>query len=175
MKVRATKINKIILTSLYVAGVLSVAILAPNALQYFIGKKRPDLYSVKKSFDRLLYSGCIKIVGGRAQLTKKGLLLLGGKALEGFGKTAKWNKQWHVVSFDIPERTRASRLKLRNTLKDIGFVKLQNSLWVYPYDCKSLIYIIKIEYKMGKEVVYMKAGEIENEAVLKKHFKLKAR
>jgi hypothetical protein len=28
---------------------------------------------------------------------------------------------------------------------------------------------------MGKEVDYMKAGEIENEAVLKKHFKLKAR
>jgi CRISPR-associated endonuclease Cas2 len=175
MKVRATKINKVILSSLYIAGIISVAVVAPNALQYFLGKKRPDLYSIRKSLDRLIYSGCIKIVGGKAQLTKKGLLLLGGKALAGFGKTVMWNKQWHVVSFDIPEKIRASRLKLRNTLKDIGFVKLQNSLWVYPYDCKALIYIIKKGYKMGKEVVYMKVGEIENETVLKKHFRLKSK
>ena len=136
MSIKATKINKIILNTLLAVGFISVALVAPNALQLFDPKKRPRLINIKKAFETLMYSGCIKVVGGKAYLTPKGRLLLGGKALANFGKTEKWDKQWRVVSFDIPEKVRYSRLKLRITLRDIGFVKLQNSLWAYPYDCK---------------------------------------
>jgi CRISPR-associated endonuclease Cas2 len=173
MSIKATKINKIILNTLLAVGFVSVALVAPNALQLFDPKKRPRLINIKKAFESLVYSGCIKVIGGKAYLTVKGRLLLGGKAIKNFGKTEKWDKQWHVVSFDIPEKIRWSRSKLRITLKNIGFVKLQNSLWAYPYNCKEFIYILKKDFKIGKEVIYMIVDEIEKSEALKKHFKLR--
>ena len=173
MNARATRINKIILNSLLTAGFISVALVAPNALQLFDPKKRPRLGSVKRAFDKLVYSDCIKVVSGKAYLTRKGNLILGGDSITGYGKTVKWDNHWRIVSFDIPEKVRSSRLKLRITLKEIGFVKLQNSLWIYPYDCKDFIYLLKKDFKMGKEVIYMTVSKIENSEVLKRHFKLK--
>ena len=173
MDSRATKINKVILNSLLVAGFVSVALIAPNAVLLFDPKRRPRLWDVRKAFNNLVYSGCIKVIKGRAYITKKGSLLLGGKLIANIGKIKKWDRKWRVVSFDIPEKVRRSRLKLRITLKEIGFIKLQNSLWVYPYDCKWFIHLLKNDFKIGKDVIYMTVDEIEHSQVLKKHFKLR--
>lgn len=172
MKIRASKINKIILNSLLVAGFISVAMVAPNALQLFDPKKRPRLDTIKKAFKRLVYSGCIEVVDGKVYLTKKGNLILGGDSIAGFGYTEKWDKKWRVISFDIPENKRSARTKIRSTLSDIGFVRMQNSVWIYPYECKELISLIKEDFEMGKEVVYMISVDVENDFAILKHFKL---
>ena len=43
-----------------------------------------------------------------------------------------WNKKWIIVIFDIREKFRMRRNKLRNMLKNIGFGMLQQSVWITP-------------------------------------------
>jgi len=51
-------------------------------------------------------------------------------------------------------------------------MRLQNSVWVYPYDCEDLITLLKADFEIGKEVLYVIADKIENEKVLLKDFGL---
>jgi hypothetical protein len=46
----------------------------------------------------------------------------------------RWDKRWRVVIFDIPNATRLIREALRGKLIEFGFYKLQQSIWVFPYD-----------------------------------------
>ena len=66
-----------------------------------------------------------------------------------------------MLVFDIPERRRAVRTKIRAALISLGFVRLQDSVWVYPYDCEDLITLLKTDFKVGKDVLYVIADRIE--------------
>jgi len=84
--------------------------------------------------------------------------------------------QGHVYSlgviFDIKEWKRGVRDELRNWLLHLGFVRLQNSVWVYPYDCEDILVLLKSNFKIGKEVLYITADKIENDYWLRKEFSL---
>lgn len=43
-----------------------------------------------------------------------------------------WNKKWVILIFDIEEKSRKLRDRLRNKLKNIGFGMLQESVWITP-------------------------------------------
>ena len=77
--------------------------------------------------------------------------------------------------FDIPERRRGTREKIRATLITLGFIRLQDSVWVYPYDCEDLILILKADFKIGKDVLYIIADQIEYDAPLRTYFNLPKR
>src|SRR3989339_850710 len=51
----------------------------------------------------------------------------------------KWDGEWRIVIFDIPERFKKAREALRKKIKDLGFVKLQESVFVFPYECEDEI------------------------------------
>ncbi len=51
----------------------------------------------------------------------------------------KWDKKWRLVIFDIPEKKNKERRALSVKLKDLGFYPLQESVFIYPYDCRSEI------------------------------------
>lgn len=84
----------------------------------------------------------------------------------------RWDKRWRMVAFDLPERRRSARNKLRAVMSDVGFVRLQNSVWVYPYDCEEFVALLKAELKIGKDALYAIVEKIENDKVLLGHFKL---
>lgn len=44
----------------------------------------------------------------------------------------KWNKKWVVLIFDIEEKSRKLRNRLRDKLKNVGFGMLQESVWITP-------------------------------------------
>ena len=46
--------------------------------------------------------------------------------------TKKWNKKWVVLIFDIEEKSRKVRDRLRSKLISIGFGMLQESAWITP-------------------------------------------
>lgn len=48
-------------------------------------------------------------------------------------RPAQWDRKWRVVIFDVPERNRKQRDKLRLELVNLGFIKLQASVWVTPW------------------------------------------
>lgn len=180
-----TKVNlkKIILTTIATAGLLSVVILAPNALQVleqFSGKKK---YHRKKrlngTIENLLQKDLIEFEKKNnkkfVRLTKKGADQLAKYKLGDLEikKPKKWDKKWRMIIFDIKESRRTTRDILRSTLNRLGFVKLQNSVWVFPYDCEELIVMLKSDLFVGKDVLYITADKIENDYWLKEVFGLR--
>ncbi|OGD68414.1 hypothetical protein A2996_03555 [Candidatus Campbellbacteria bacterium RIFCSPLOWO2_01_FULL_34_15] len=181
-KDKKVNLKKIILTTIATAGLLSVVILAPNALQVleqFSGKKK---YHRKKrlngAIENLLRKDLIEFEtkNGKkfVRLTKKGSdqlvkYQLGDLEIK---KPKKWDKKWRMIIFDIKESRRTTRDILRNTLNRLGFVKLQNSVWVFPYDCEELIIMLKSDLFVGKDVLYIIADKIENNKWLRDSFGL---
>ena len=87
-------------------------------------------------------------------------------------KPAKWDKKWRIVLFDIPNKKKKIRDILRFHLKKLGFYELQESVFVYPYDCKDEIdYLIEF-YDIRKFVRFVIADSIDTELHLKSHFNL---
>lgn len=84
----------------------------------------------------------------------------------------KWDGRWRMVVFDIPERRRNIRIRLRDFMREVGFVRLQDSVWVYPYDCEDFVALLKAELKVGKDVLYAIVDTIEHDNNIRKHFHL---
>lgn len=177
-KIRRTKINKAIIASLASVGGLTIAVLAPNVLGA-LGKITPQLrQGVKRSFSKLIQHGYVVLnqtsTGKRARLTQKGQKYA---ALLGEGKLKPkipkyWDKKWRLLVFDIPEQRRKQRDQIRATLIDLGFYRLQDSVWVYPYDCEDLITLFKVDLKIGKNLLYIVADAIEYDLPVRSHFRL---
>ncbi|VAW19183.1 hypothetical protein MNBD_BACTEROID05-1044, partial [hydrothermal vent metagenome] len=70
------------------------------------------------------------------------------------------------------ERKRGVRDKLRKALVNFGFIKLQNSIWVYPYECEEFITMLKADLKTGKDILYIVADKVEYDKNFKGNFKL---
>ena|SRR3989338_4813355 len=87
-------------------------------------------------------------------------------------KPKVWDKKWRMVTFDIPERKRAARDVLRETLKRMGFYEFQKSVFVHPYPCQNeLDYIIEY-YEIRSYVRIVLAAELDNELHLRKIFNI---
>lgn len=180
-EIRATKIQTVVLRTVATAGVLGVTLLLPNVLSmlkvFSLDKKLKNNLrrSINNSRGRLIKKGLLKF-------SEEGFLVLtslGEKALRRvelldyrLEKPKKWDGKWRMLIFDIKETKKGLRDRIRQSLISIGFVKLQNSVWVYPYDCEDFITLLKADLAMGKEVLYIIADKIENEKVLLKTFEL---
>ena len=178
--VRRTKINNAILTTLIIAGAMAIGAVPPNVFS-LLGKvkyRRQRKYQIQSSLSRLIEKGYVSVdrKGGDAQvrLTEKGELFA---ALLNDGsfpakKQKRWDKKWRLLIFDIPERRRGAREKVRTMLRSLGFLRLQDSVWAYPYDCEDLITLLKVDMRIGKDLLYIIADKIEMDGALRKHFHL---
>lgn len=180
-QIRVTKVKKIILQTVAAAGVLSVALLVPNALQLFKFLPKNNRYVndkriyINKSRERLVKEGLLKYNNkSYLELTDFGKRILRQYQSNNYtlSKPKKWDGKWRMLVFDISEKRKETRDKVRRTLISIGFVRLQNSVWVYPYDCEDLITLLKADFKIGKDLLYVIADKIENDKVLRLAFDL---
>src|SRR3989344_3897454 len=114
-KDKRKNLQKIILSTIYAVGILSVVAVAPN------------IFSVIKQLE-----------GSRSRK-----------------KSLKYSINASFIS-----------------LTQIVFLKLQNSVWLYPYDCEDLISLLKADFKIGKDVLYMIVEKLENDWHLRKTFNL---
>src|SRR3989344_3769127 len=180
---RKANIQKAILSGIAAVGILSVAVLAPNALQAlkFFGiepKSKWQKYNINHSVKRLKDQGliCFETTsrGTFARLTQKGEDKLRKFELLGYKlkKPNKWDHKWRMLIFDIKEERKGTRDKLRFTLKRIGFLRLQDSVWVYPYDCEDFVTLMKADFKIGKDLLYLIVDFIEGDTKIKNYFKL---
>ncbi|OGI76494.1 CRISPR-associated endonuclease Cas2 [Candidatus Nomurabacteria bacterium RIFCSPHIGHO2_02_FULL_42_19] len=183
-KDKRKNLQKIILSTIYAVGILSVVAVAPNIfsvikqLEGSRSRKKSLKYSINASFTRLKEKGLIEIVemNGKkiARITKKGEDSLSFLEKHNFRLKIpkKWDGRWRVVIFDIKESKKRIREQLRISLTQIGFLKLQNSVWLYPYDCEDLISLLKADFKIGKDVLYMIVEKLENDWQFLKAFNL---
>lgn len=178
-RARRGEIQKIILGTVAATGVLSVAILAPNALKMFdlfgIGKSGRKKEIINASRKKMVDGGLLEYTSpGFLKLTEEGKRKLRELELRDYKlkKPRRWDKKWRVLIFDINERRRPTRDKIRRTLSTIGFIRLQDSVWAYPYDCEDLITLLKADFKVGKDLLYLIVDSIENDGWLRKRFGL---
>lgn len=102
-------------------------------------------------FGYLRKAGYLKQTGKYFKLTKK------GKREANYIKwklktidRRTWDKKWRVLSFDVPEKKRRLREKLRWRLRNLNFIRLQDSVWVTPLhienEINELIQVLEIKY-----------------------------
>lgn len=180
--VKRTKIQDVILQSLYGTAAVALALAAPNAVQLLkhvdpnMARKRHPERRMSQAVSRLVSRGLVaRNASNRLVLTEKGKKyaeLMDHKGRLQFGKERKWDGRWRIVIFDIWERRREARARLRSRLQTIGFIKVQNSVWAYPYECEELIAFAKTELKLGKGLLYLIAEGIEGDGELRERFGL---
>jgi hypothetical protein len=183
-RAKRVQIENIILGSLTVAGGLSMALFAPNILRLLKHAdpewllKRDPQRRIRESVSRLKRKGLVefRIEHGkkRLRLTKKGQRKVDSIWSDSFTltKPKRWDGKWRLVIFDIPERKRVTRNKIRALVSRLGFLRLQDSVWVYPYDCEELVTLLKADLKIGLAVLYIIADAIEFDTPIRRHFGL---
>lgn len=82
----------------------------------------------------------------------------------------KWDGYWRVVVFDIPNKFYGMRDLLRDLLKSIGFRKLQNSVWVFPYKAPEYLNETLNDNRIKKYVRFLLVKEIYYDWDIRKLF-----
>ncbi len=190
--VRLAKGNKrlpiqiIALRTLYATGAITTALVAPKMLKMFPvldrGKsRRRELYwRADQALYRLRDKNLIvftKTEGRRptVRLTERGKIEITKIVLRQYkiSETTVWDGKWRVVIFDIREKRRAVRQKLRVLLNGAGMVRLQDSVWVHPYPCDEFVALLRANLKSGTgELLYFISEGLESDRHLRAHFNL---
>lgn len=169
------------LLSIGLVGTLAVAAVAPNMFQLLekTGVLARLKYQSKSVLARLKQTGDITFVtmnGVRCvRITpqgKKALKLLQQTSKLAAEKPRKWDRRYRLVIFDIPEKRRKTRSLLRHHMSEVGFLRVQDSVWLYPYKCEEFITLLKANLHIGKAVLYAVVEEIENDKWIRAHFGL---
>lgn len=167
-----------------VFGVVSVvAITAPGALQgpYRILRQRPARQQVLKTRMRLKRKGYIALErrpggGSRYVLTKKGERKLAKFLLESLRKKKKqrWDNRWRILLYDIPEKHRKYRDRMRQIIRWFGCYQLQKNVWIYPYpNLHKLLEYLHMLYGNGMaDMVVLEVKRFEEDEKVKKFFQL---
>ena len=173
-------IARLILGTIGMAGILVAGIVAPGIFKILPNRKRYS-YS-KKSLDRSLENlknrGLIKFVPGRiswrVELTERGQAeFFAYEMKEKILKPPKhWNGEWHLLVFDIEETRKKVRDNVRHALVNLGFIRLQDSVWVFPYPCEEVLELLRTKYGVRHEALYVCARKIAKDKWLRKHFDL---
>ena len=177
-RTRRYELRKIILESVKFAGILSDALLAPSVLgtmkrlSMIPSPRQHDV--VRRASERMIRAGFLEWRNRRIRLTQKGELALRTLTIRDYKipRPRRWDGKWRVLIFDIPERRKGLRERIRHVLQMIGFIRLQDSVWAYPYDCEDLITLLKADSHVGDDVLYMIVDAIERDSSLRRHFKL---
>ncbi len=177
---REKKVNvqRAILAAVAVTGLLAVAVVAPNAAGLIakLGRAPHKRQSevIKRAQRTLVARGYLRYEGGFVRITPKGEKELQALELKDFQikKPRRWDGKWRVLAFDIPERRRKTRDRIRETLKRIGFMHMQDSVWLYPHDCQELVVLLKADLHIGKAVRYMVVAELEGDRVYRDYFEV---
>jgi len=176
---RKQDLQKAILGVVATTAVLATATVAPNILKEFeklgiLGPRRKE--GINRARDRLLKEGLLSRDNkGYLVITKAGQRRLADRKVSSYSleKPKRWDGRWRVVTFDIPERRKRTRDRIRQTLSHVGFVRLQDSVWIYPYNCEDLVALLKADMLIGRDMLYLIVDSIEGDTGLRKHFKLK--
>ncbi|MEK7554053.1 MAG: hypothetical protein AAB517_01660 [Patescibacteria group bacterium] len=177
--------KNLLLRTLAVAGVVSIALIAPKMTSLLKhldrpAKNRAQLYRrIAQGISRLERDGLVTVTGEyakrRVKITDRGRALM--SKIE-FGEyvipePAFWDGKWRVLIFDINERRRRVRDQLRRLLDGAGFVRIQDSVWIYPYPCDEFVSLVRAHLKSGVgEMRIFVAEALESDKVLREHFRI---
>lgn len=177
-KRRKENLQRIILGTIAAAGVLSIGLVVPNVIGAMgklgiLPNPRRREY-ISSSASKLVRRGLLKFKDGYYQLTPQGEAILRRWELSDYEirRPKKWDGEWRILIYDIAEKKAVVRKQISRLFETAGFYRLQDSVWVYPYDCEEIIGLLKTDFGVGKEILYIIAREIENDRYLRSYFNL---
>ena len=103
-----------------------------------------------------------KEIFDRTKITKKNLER----------KKEKWDGKWRTVSFDIPNEFSETRHVLRKILLRAGFMQMQKSVYIFPFEIKEILEFLRENKEFKKYVVYMEISKTTQEKEWKKFFEI---
>ena len=85
-----------------------------------------------------------------------------------------WDKKWRVIIFDVAEDKRKYRDFLRRELKWLGFLELQKSVWIFPFDVeKELRDLVGLfEREIKGDIRFLTIEKMNPEEDFREYFKL---
>jgi DNA-binding transcriptional regulator PaaX len=184
-KRRNLPLQNILLRTLAVTGLIGVALVAPKTLALIkkldrAAAHRKNLYAnIAQALTRLEHSGLVELSGERGKRQVR-ITAAGEKMVDAIyayeyqiPEPVFWDGKWRLVMFDIREKRRKARTKLRLMLAGAGFVRLQDSVWVYPYACDEFVQLVRAHLSSGTgEMLYFVAEALESDRKLRDHFRL---
>ena len=140
-----------------------------------IRKLYKNEYSYHRTIDRLEVKNYItKIPNDKFKLTLLGKLeILKSQNKKIDFDPKDWDGKWRIVAFDIPEKKRRVREKLREYLIILGFKPIQKSLWITPQKINFSELQPLFEKKIQEKLLFIEIGTLSEEEQLKKHFDFK--
>ena len=122
----------------------------------------------KRQFDDIIYylkrNGYIKIKNLEGKkaiiITKKGINKVLKASFKAEDKIKRKDGKWIMIIFDIPEKTRKSRVLLRGILQNLGYKLFQQSVWITPYDVSEKTEKLLQLYSLDKYVKIFLIEEI---------------
>lgn len=185
------EITKTILKGILLSGRIAIAYTSPyfvpavipQIIRYAKYKKKQKEIEKRKfynAFYKLKAKGFVKIQQEGKQiyvsLTKEGKKWAGKYQIDDLKikKPWRWNKKWHLLIFDIPDKHKIKREALRGKLKELGLFQLQKSVWICPYEFKKEIEVLRSFFGLTPaEMNIVIAHEIENDKEAKIFFNIK--
>lgn len=174
-----------VLRFLYIGGVLTTALVAPQLMR-LIGPydrsetRRKELYKrISMARYALKQRGLIyekeMPIGKRFCLTQKGEQAIEKILARKYKipEQVRWDGKWRMLIFDIKEKRRIARSQLRYLLHGVGFIRLQDSVWIYPYPCDEFVALVRAHLSSGVgELRSLVVEALESDNQLREHFGL---
>lgn len=181
---------KQVLTLLAMGAFLTMVMIAPGIA--YLGKeflkeknrkeenkwKKYNLFYLRRTIKRLRGQKLVEVVEENGQqivrLTKNGKRKILKYSLENLDvpKPKSWDGRWRLVIWDVPMGKNYFRKVFREALHSLGFLQLQESVFLYPYPCEDQITFLREYYGVGNEVIYIIAQKIEDESPYRMYFGL---
>lgn len=177
------EIVKDILLWLALGGMVAVAATSPtflyNTLCALHKEKKYRKRSVCNAFDRLRREESIVFKTYNHQLyiflTDEGKKKAGRFQIDSLAikKPKRWDDMWRIVIFDIPNKQRVKREALRGFLRRLDLYKLQESVWVHPFNCSDEVALLRNFFGFSmQELRLLTVKTLEGDDFLRKHFQL---
>jgi DNA-binding MarR family transcriptional regulator len=168
-----------------VAGLLATVLVAPNVLRVlplFLrkGDRRKRYYPsyLTRVARRLRDRGLIRLTRKNSksfyEITEKGREMLARYELQEFElpRPRRWDEKWRIFLFDIKESRKPTRENIRRILWRLGFSRLQDSVWVYPFECEEVMELLRTGYGVRHEAIYLTANRFLKDRWLLKEYDL---
>ena len=181
---RKNKIGKDLLKYLALGGLVTVAMLSPisghKVARDLLKHVKYKLKQLKNNAHYLKKRGLIEFVRENDKEVVVKITDNGRKYLKTFdiddmvlNRPEHWDGKWRLVIFDIPEKHKKARDAFRKKLKDLCFVRLQDSAWVTPYPCDDEIRFLREIFNIPFNVDVFTISDLKHHEInLKKHFKI---
>lgn len=178
-----SEIVKDVLYWLAASGAVCIAATSPyfgiNLVRAIKRWKKYKKRKITDAFKRLQKRDCIKIKIAQNQiyisLTEKGKKLAGWMQIDALKikRPKTWDRKWRLVIFDIAQLKKFYREAFRGKLKELGFYPLQKSVWIYPFDCRNEIELLRSFFGLDtKEMRLVICEDIGKDKWVREYFKI---